>query len=158
MTCDVCAKKSKVVELLVEEASVDEGLELVAALGRLEHSLVVAEALEDVALVGVEEAPQLGDVLRIGELVVHTRLRIVLAHDAVGRLLDAERRLARLVQVLERHVAQLAHIASYVRAFGVEYLAVTRGTERRMRLLEYVLRVAARYPVPVAGVHRPVGL
>ena len=96
----VLRRRSKVLELFVEEAGVDERLILVAAGGRLEHALVVEKALEHLPLLGVEERLQLADVLRIDVLVIHARLRIVLAHDARGRLLDAERRLARLVQVL----------------------------------------------------------
>ena len=102
---------SKVVELGLQEASVDERLELFGV-GRLEHFLVGEKRVEYVALLGVEEAPQLVDVVLVGLVVVHARLRVVLAHDARGRLLDAQRRLARLVQVLERHVAQLFDIFS----------------------------------------------
>ena len=112
LTVYICRKeRSKVVELLVEKVGVDERVELLAV-GRLEHRLVVEKALEDLAVLDVEEAPQLVHVRRIRLLVVQARLRVVRAHHAAGFLLHTQRRLARLVHVLERHAAQLLHVLS----------------------------------------------
>ena len=44
-----------------------------------------------------------------------------------------------------------------VNAFGIEHFAVACRTEVVL-LFDDLLRVAARHPIPIAGIDRPVGL